>query len=226
MQKPRALLSWSSGKDSAWALHVMRQKGEYEIVGLVTTINERYDRVAMHAVRVSLLQQQCDSVGIPSWKIPIPYPCSNEQYESAIKQLLEKAKAEGISHFAFGDLFLEDIRQYREKQLANTGISPLFPLWKIPTDQLAREMVQSGLRAFITCVDPKQIDSSFVGRIFDESFLNDLPPSVDPCGERGEFHSFAFAGPMFQWPIEIVAGEIVERDGFIFADLTSRTAAG
>jgi uncharacterized protein (TIGR00290 family) len=219
MQRPKALLSWSSGKDSAWALHVMRQKEEYEIVGLVTTINERYDRVAMHAVRVTLLQQQSDSVGIPLWKVPIPYPCSNEQYESAMRKLLEKAKEKGISHFAFGDLFLEDIRQYREKQLADTGISPLFPLWKIPTDQLAHEMVQSGLRAFITCVDPKQIDRSFAGRIFDESFLNDLPPSVDPCGERGEFHSFAFAGPMFRFPIQIRPGEILERDGFIFADL-------
>jgi uncharacterized protein (TIGR00290 family) len=219
MQRPKALLSWSSGKDSAWALHVMRQKEEYEIVGLVTTINERYDRVAMHAVRVTLLQQQSDSVGIPLWKVPIPYPCSNEQYESSMRQLLEKAKGKGISHFAFGDLFLEDIRQYREKQLANTGIFPLFPLWKIPTDQLAQEMVQSGLRAFISCVDPKQIDRSFAGRIFDESFLNDLPPSVDPCGERGEFHSFAFAGPMFRFPIQICPGEILERDGFIFADL-------
>jgi len=219
MQKPKAVLSWSSGKDSAWALHVMRQEAKYEIVGLVTTINERFDRVAMHAVRVSLLEQQSDSIGIPLWKVPIPYPCSNEQYESAMKQLLKKAKSEEISHFAFGDLFLEDIREYREKQLSNTAISPLFPLWKRPTDQLAREMVRSGLRAFITCIDPKQIDPSFAGRIFDDSFLNDLPPGVDPCGERGEFHSFAYAGPMFRYSIEIHPGEIVERDGFVFADL-------
>ena len=219
MQKPKALLSWSSGKDSAWALHTIRLKGEVEIAGLVTTINERYDRVAMHAVRVSLLEQQAESAGVPLWKVPIPDPCSNEQYEAAMKQLLEKARAEGISHFVFGDLFLEDIRQYREKQLSNTGITPLFPLWKIPTDQLARDMVHAGLRAYITCVDPKQIPRSFAGRIFEEEFLNDLPASVDPCGERGEFHSFAFAGPMFRYPLEIKPGEIVERGGFVFADL-------
>lgn len=219
MQKPKVLLSWSSGKDSAWTLHAIRQRAEYEIVGLVTTINERHDRVAMHAVRVPLLEQQSDSVGVPLWKVPIPDPCTDEQYQAAMRKLLSKAKEQGVSHFVFGDLFLEDIRQYREKQLAGTGISPLFPLWKTPTDQLAREMVQAGLRAFITCIDPKQIDPSFAGRIFDESFLKDLPASVDPCGERGEFHSFAFAGPMFRCPIPIRPGEIVERDGFVFADL-------
>jgi uncharacterized protein (TIGR00290 family) len=218
-QKPKALLSWSSGKDSAWALHTIRQTREVEIAGLVTTLNERYDRVAMHAVRVSLLEQQAASVDVPLWKVPIPDPCSNEQYEAAMRQLLEKAKAENISYFVFGDLFLEDIRQYRERQLADTGITPLFPLWNIPTDQLARKMVQAGLRAYITCVDPKQIDRSFAGRIFDKGFLNDLPASVDPCGERGEFHSFAFAGPMFRYPLEIKPGEIVERDGFVFADI-------
>ena len=222
MNKPRVVLSWSSGKDSAWALHLLRQQGEYEIVGLVTTINESYDRVAMHAVRVSLLEHQASAVGIPLWQVPIPYPCSNQQYESAMRKLIQKAKDKKVTHFAFGDLFLEDIRTYRETQLSDTGISPLFPLWKIPTDHLAREMVRSGLRAFITCIDPKQLDASFAGRIFDDSFLDDLPASVDPCGERGEFHSFAFAGPMFKEPIHIVPGQIVERDGFVFADLTSK----
>lgn len=198
---------------------MMQQQAQFEITGLVTTINEEYDRVAMHAVRVSLLEQQADSVGIPLWKVPIPDACSNERYGLIMSGLLEKARAQGISHFVFGDLFLEDIREYREKQLADTGITPLFPLWKIPTPQLAREMVKAGVRAYITCIDPKQIDRSFAGRIFDESFLDDLPASVDPCGERGEFHSFAFAGPAFRYPIAVRAGETVERGGFVFADL-------
>lgn len=219
MERPRALLSWSSGKDSAWTLHKVREAGDLEIIGLVTTINEKYDRVAMHAVRVSLLEQQADAAGVPLWKVPIPDPCSNEEYESAMNQLLQRAKKEGVTHFVFGDLFLEDIRKYRERQLRNTGITPVFPLWLLPTGPLAREMVHKGLRAYITCVDPKQIDRSFAGRIFDDAFLDDLPPSVDPCGERGEFHSFAFEGPMFRTAIRIRPGEIVQRDGFVFADL-------
>jgi uncharacterized protein (TIGR00290 family) len=217
--KPKAILSWSSGKDSAWALHIMRQNNDVEICGLVTTVNERHDRVAMHAVRSSLLEKQVASVGIPLWRVPIPHPCSNEEYETALNQVLIKAKAEGISYFVFGDLFLEDIRAYREKQLAGSGIQPLFPLWKLSTDALAKEMVQTGLRAYITCVDPAQLPRSFAGRIFDDDFLKDLPPSVDPCGERGEFHSFAFRGPMFHEPIPVTPGEIVDRDGFVFADL-------
>jgi uncharacterized protein (TIGR00290 family) len=217
--RPKALLSWSSGKDSAWALYVIRQQKDVEITALVTTINERYERVAMHAVRLSLLEKQADAVGLPLWEVAILDPCKNEDYEATINQLLAKAKVEGISHFAFGDLFLEDIRAYREKQLAGSGIQPLFPLWKIPTDQLANEMVQAGLRAYITCVDPSQLNGSFAGRIFDESFLKDLPPGVDPCGERGEFHSFAFQGPMFDHPVVVSLGEIVERNGFVFADL-------
>jgi len=218
--KPKALLSWSSGKDSAWTLHVVRQQNEVEIAALVTTINEKYQRVAMHAVRLALLQKQAEAAGVPLWTVPIPDPCTNEEYETAMRRLLTKAKSEGVSHFVFGDLFLEDIRAYREKQLADTGIHPLFPLWKIPTDELAMEMVNGGLRAYITCVDPNQLDPSFAGRIFDEKFLRDLPPSVDPCGERGEFHSFAFEGPMFRHPIQVTPGEIVERNGFVFADLT------
>jgi uncharacterized protein (TIGR00290 family) len=217
--KPKALLSWSSGKDSAWTLHVTKQRNDVEIVALVTTINEKYQRVAMHAVRLSLLQKQAEAARLPLWTVPIPDPCKNEDYEAAMTRLLTKAKTEGISHFVFGDLFLEDIRAYREKQLADTGIQPLFPLWKIPTDELAKEMVNGGLRAYITCVDPNQLDPSFAGRIFDEKFVKDLPPSVDPCGERGEFHSFAFEGPMFRNPIQVTPGEIVERDGFVFADL-------
>jgi uncharacterized protein (TIGR00290 family) len=217
--KHKAILSWSSGKDSAWALYVMRQRSDIEVAALVTTINERYERVAMHAVRTSLLQKQADAVRLPLWRLPIPDPCSNEDYEAAMNQLLMKAKSDGVSHFVFGDLFLKDIRAYRETKLQGSGIEPLFPLWKVPTDELAKEMVNAGLRAYITCVDPSQLSASFAGRIFDADFLRDLPASVDPCGERGEFHSFAFAGPMFDYSISVTPGEIVERNGFVFADL-------
>lgn len=217
--REKALLSWSSGKDSAWTLHVVRQTCEVEIVALVTTINERYQRVAMHAVRVALLEMQAEVAGVPLWKIPIPDPCSNQQYEKAFRGVLEKAKEQGISRFVFGDLFLQDIREYREKLLRGTGIDPLFPLWGIPTDQLARQMVEGGLRAYISCVDPSQLSPSFAGRVFDQNFLNDLPAGVDPCGERGEFHSFAFAGPMFRHTIAVAPGEVVERGGFVFADI-------
>ena len=215
----KTLLSWSSGKDSAWSLHVLRMQSEVEVVGLVTTVNEVYSRVAMHAVRVELLEVQAGAVGAPLWKIPIPSPCSNEQYEAAMRVAVEKAKGEGINAFAFGDLFLEDIRRYREEFLRDTGISPIFPIWSLPTDKLAREMVDSGLRARVTCVDPKQLPASFAGREFDAQFLADLPVNVDPCGERGEFHTFAYDGPMFHHPVPVRLGEIVERDGFVFADL-------
>jgi uncharacterized protein (TIGR00290 family) len=217
--KARAILSWSSGKDSAWALHVLRQRSDIEIVGLLTTINQTHERVAMHAVRIDLLRAQADAAGLPLWEVPIPSPCTNAEYEAAMARALERAQAEQVSRMAFGDLFLEDIRQYREEKLASTGISPVFPLWGIPTDVLAREMIAGKLRARLTCVDPKQLDPSFAGRDFDEALLRDLPPSVDPCGERGEFHSFAYQGPMFQRPIPIQSGEVVTRDGFVFADL-------
>jgi uncharacterized protein (TIGR00290 family) len=216
---PKAILCWSSGKDSAWTLHVLRQRQEVEVVGLLTTINEVHDRVVMHAVRAALLQAQAEAVGLPLWTVPVPSPCSNQEYETAMGTAIQRALAAGVSVMAFGDLFLEEVRRYRETQLAGTGLVPLFPIWGLSTTLLACEMVSAGLRARITCVDPKQIPASFVGREFDDALLADLPASADPCGERGEFHTFAYAGPMFRHPVPIQTGEIVTRDGFVFADL-------
>ncbi len=223
--KPKTLLAWSSGKDSAWSLHVLRAQGEVEIVGLLTTINQAFDRVAMHAVRTELLRAQADAAGLPLWPVPIPWPCSNAEYEAAMNAAMARARAEGITHVAFGDLFLEEIRRYREERLAPAGITPLFPIWGTPTDALARRMVDAGLRARLTCVDPKSLDARFAGREFDAALLAELPASVDPCGERGEFHSFAYDGPMFRRPVPIQAGEVVTRDGFVFADLLPSEAA-
>ena len=217
--KPKALLCWSSGKDSAWTLHALRRRPDVEVVGLLTTINTEYERVAMHAVRVALLDAQAEAAGLPLWTVPIPNPCSNQEYESAMGEAMRKALAAGITMMAFGDLFLEDVRRYRETQLAGTGLTPIFPIWGLPTDALARDMVAAGLRARLTCVDPKQLPASFAGRDFDAALLADLPASVDPCGERGEFHTFAYDGPMFRHPVPIQTGEIVTRDGFVFADL-------
>jgi uncharacterized protein (TIGR00290 family) len=216
---PKALLSWSSGKDSAWALHVLRQQGAVDVVALLTTVNELHDRVAMHAVRRTLLERQAAAVGLPVWVVPIPSPCSNEQYEAAMRAALDRATAEGIDRVAFGDLFLEDIRAYRVQKLRGTGIEPLFPLWGRPTAELALGMVTAGLKARITCVDPKQLSPSFAGREFDSGLLAELPATVDPCGERGEFHTFAYDGPMFREAVAITPGAVVERDGFVFADL-------
>jgi uncharacterized protein (TIGR00290 family) len=215
----RVALSWSSGKDSAWSLHLLRQDPSIEVVALVTTLNEQFDRVAMHAVRRELLELQAESVGVPLWTVPLPWPCSNEQYEARMRDLCTRAVTEGIQAMAFGDLFLADIRAYREKQLAGTGLDPLFPVWQIPTRELAAEMIASGLKAKITCVDPKVLPREFAGRDFDSPFLKDLPPTVDPCGENGEFHSFVYAGPGFRHPINVSAGEIIERDGFVFSDI-------
>jgi uncharacterized protein (TIGR00290 family) len=218
--KPKAWLSWSSGKDSAWTLHVLRTHGEVEVVGLLTTLNGTAGRVAMHAVREELLDAQAEAAGLPLIKVVLPqHPCSNEQYEQLMREAIARAQAEGITRMAFGDLFLEDVRRYRETMLAGTGIQPLFPLWGQHTAQLADRMVAAGLRAHLTCVDPKQLSPVFAGRTFDEWLLEDLPEGVDPCGERGEFHTFAHAGPMFKEPIPIVPGEIVNRDGFVFADI-------
>jgi len=215
----KILLSWSSGKDSAWALHVLRRQGTLEIAGLITTINSAFDRVAMHSTRRSLVEMQARAAGIPLIPVPLPWPCSNADYECAMKAVYDGAIAQGITAIAFGDLFLADIRAYRERQLAHTGLEPLFPLWQIPTDRLAKEIIGSGLRARLVCVDPKALAPDFAGRDFDEQLLRALPAGVDPCGENGEFHSFAYAGPMFSQPIPIVSGERVERDGFWFADL-------
>jgi uncharacterized protein (TIGR00290 family) len=217
--RKKTLLSWSSGKDSAWALHVLRQQPELRIAGLITTVNQLYQRIAIHAVRLELLERQAEAVGLPLQIINLPSPCSNAQYETAMKKFVEESREEGIECMAFGDLFLRDIREYREAQLVGTGITPVFPLWKMPTDLLAREMISSGLRAMISCVDPKQLPASFAGREFDEALLGALPEEVDCCGERGEFHTFAFDGPMFSKPVDIRVGEIVEREGFVYADL-------
>jgi uncharacterized protein (TIGR00290 family) len=215
----RVALSWSSGKDSAWSLHLLRQDPNIEVVALFTTLNQQFDRVAMHAVRRELLELQAKSVGLPLWTVPLPWPCSNEEYEVRMTALCERATGEAVQAIVFGDLFLADIRAYREKQLAGTGLQPLFPVWQIPTAELARTMIASGLRAKITCVDPKVLPKEFAGRDFDSQFLADLPPSIDPCGENGEFHSFVYDGPGFRRPINITVGEIVERDGFVFADI-------
>jgi uncharacterized protein (TIGR00290 family) len=218
----RVMLSWSSGKDSAWALHLLRNDPEVELIGLFTTVNREFDRVAMHAVRRTLLDAQAASIGLPLFTIPIPYPCPNEVYEAAMAMFVEEAKRRGVTHFAFGDLFLEDIRRYREGKLAGTGIGPLFPLWGLPTRALAQDMVLGGLHAYIVCVDPKQAPRGWAGQPFDAAFVAAVPEGIDPCGERGEFHTFVCDGPMFRYPVEVVVGEIVERDGFVFADLLPR----
>ena len=217
----RVVLSWSSGKDSAWALHLLRKNADIEIVALATTLNAEFDRVAMHAVRRELLERQAQAAGLPLWTVPLPWPCTNAQYEEKMRELFTRARAERIAAMAFGDLFLSEVRAYRENLLHRTGLEPLFPLWQLPTPQLASEMVASGLRARITCVDPKRLPAEFAGRDFDAAFLNNLPPGVDPCGENGEFHSFAYAGPMFQETIPVENGEVVHRDGFVFADLAA-----
>ena len=219
MTPPKALLSWSSGKDAAWALHALRQAGEVEVAGLLTTTNAAFDRVAMHGVREALLEAQAEAAGLPLWTVPLPWPCPNEAYEALMAQACARAAAEGIEAMAFGDLFLEDVRDYRIQKLAGTGLRALFPLWGRETGALAREMVAGGLRATLVCVDPKALDGAFAGRDFDARLLADLPASVDPCGERGEFHTFAWDGPMFRRPVPVARGEVVERDGFVFADL-------
>ena len=219
MPRFKCLISWSSGKDSAWTVHVLRQRPDIELAGVLTTVNEKYQRVAMHAVREELLEAQADALGLPLWKVPIPSPCPNEVYEQAMEAAVARAVSRGFTHIAFGDLFLEDIRRYREERLVGTGLTPLFPLFGVDTSRLAREMIESGLKARLTCVNPNVLDRRFAGRDFDASLLDELPASVDPCGERGEFHSFAYAGPMFSRPISIKSGEIVERDGFVFADV-------
>lgn len=225
MARPKIWLSWSSGKDSAWTLHKLRASGEFEVTGLLTTINQDARRVAMHAVREELLEEQARAAGVPLVKVPIPARCSNLVYEAAMAAAIAQARAAGVLHMAFGDLFLEDIRRYREEKLSAVGITPVFPIWGLPTPALAREMVAAGLRAYLTCVDPKKLDRSFAGRLFDRQLLDELPPAIDPCGENGEFHSFAFAGPMFSHPVAAKSGQIVDRDDFVFADVLSESAA-
>lgn len=221
-RKP-VLLSWSGGKDSAWALHLLRQNPEYEVVALLTTINQEFRRVAIHGLREELLDLQAEATGLPLWKVDLPFPCSNSDYESRMAAVCARAVSEGLQGIAFGDLFLEDIRAYRVERLEGTGLEPIFPVWcadlGLTTDELALEMIAAGLRARLTCIDPRHLDPSFAGRVFDAQFLADLPGFVDSCGERGEFHTFAFAGPMFSRTIPVLPGEVVRRDHFIYADL-------
>ena len=219
MAAPKAFMSWSSGKDSAFALHIARERSAAEIAGVLTTINEVYDRVAMHGVRSALLDRQIEALGLPAIKVPLPSPCPNAVYEARMEKACAEIKAQGIDRIAFGDLFLADIRAYREEKLAAAKMTPLFPLWKRDTAQLARDMIASGLVAHVVCLDPKKLDRSFAGRTFDDAFLRDLPDSVDPCGENGEFHTVVTAGPMFSAPIAVEIGETVEREGFIFTDV-------
>lgn len=216
----RVLLSWSTGKDAAWALHSLRRQ-DVEVVGLLTTLNQVANRVSMHSVRRALAEAQADSAGLPLRVVELPWPCSNEAYEARMQAALKAADAERVTHVAFGDLFLEDVRAYRERQLDGTRLKPLFPLWHPPggTTALAREILESGLQAVVTCIDPAQIPASFAGRSYDQAFLEDLPGEADPCGERGEFHTFCHDGPMFRRPVPVSMGEQVERDGFYYADV-------
>ena len=217
--RPRAVVSWSSGKDSAYALHEVRRAGELEVVGLLTTVTETFRRVSMHGVRESVLEAQARAAGLPLHKVSIPSPCPNAVYERAMGAALERLRADGVRRVVFGDLFLEDIRAYREEKLRGTGVDPVFPLWGRPTAALAEEMITSGLRARIVALDPRHLPPSFAGRTFDRELLASFPAGVDPCGERGEFHTCVTDGPMFDRPIPVVPGEIVQRDGFVFADL-------
>ena len=224
MARPRALVAWSSGKDSAWALHEVRRGGSVDVVGLLTTVTAEFARVSMHAVRETLLDLQAEAVGLPCQKVRIPWPCPNERYEQEMARALDRARAAGVTHVVFGDLFLADVRAYREARMAGTGVEPLFPLWGRDTAHLAEEMLAGGLRATVTCVDPKRLDRGFAGRSFAE-LVAARPDGVDPCGENGEFHTFVTAGPMLAAPLSVAVGEVVEREGFVFADVLSVTTS-
>jgi uncharacterized protein (TIGR00290 family) len=220
MTQPRkTLFAWSSGKDSAYALWTLRQDPTVEVVGLLTTLNSSVDRVAMHAVRRTVLEAQAEAAGLPLITVPLPDPCSDEDYQAVMSQAIADARGRGVVAMAFGDLFLRDVRAYREAQLAGTGITPLFPLWDRPTPLLAEEMIAAGLEAIITCVDTDQLDASFLGRSFDRALLADLAPGVDPCAENGEFHTVAIAGPMFRAPLSVEVGEVVDKGRFVFVDV-------
>lgn len=216
----RVLLSWSSGKDSAWTLYQLQRDPNVEVVGLLTTFNDEFKRSAIHGVRQQLLRMQAEAAGLPLIEIPLPWPCSNQQYETIMGDSLQSARNQlEMDAVAFGDLYLEDIRSYRETQMQGTGLELLFPLWKIPTAELAQQMIAGGLKAAITCLDPRVLPADFAGRQFSGKLLEELPESVDPCGENGEFHTFAWDGPMFKYPIPVVAGEVVTRNGFVYSDL-------
>ena len=220
----KILLSWSSGNDSAWALHRLNETHPGAVGGLLTTVNEAVDRVAMHAVRRSVLTAQARMAGLPLRVVPIPHPCPNEVYEERMAVAVAEAIKDGFTHVAFGDLFLEDVRRYREERLAGTGLEPMFPVWGLPTKRLAEEMIEKGLRARLSCIDTRVLDASFAGRAFDKSLLDDLPAHVDPCGENGEFHTCVSAGPMFANPLDLEAGEVVTREPFVWTDLELRHA--
>ena len=215
----KVALSWSSGKDSAWTLHLLRQQPDIQVIALITALNSEAGRVAMHAVRRELVQAQAERTGIPLWAVELPWPCSNLEYEDRMRTLCQRATAEGVTAVAFGDLFLQDVRDYRIRQLQGSGLEPLFPVWQIPTGQLSRDLIAAGVKAKVTCVDPSKVAKSFAGREYDLSLLNALPAGADPCGENGEFHTFVYDAPVFSHPIEVRNGALVERDGFVFADL-------
>jgi len=220
----KILISWSSGKDSAWCLHVLRRERIGEVAGLLTSMNETANRVSMHGVRDEILRAQADAAGLPLFTIPLPWPCTNEIYEARLREAVARAVGDGFTHVAFGDLFLEDVRKYREDRLAGSGLIPLFPLWGIPTAQLARTMIDGGIRARISTLDPRVMPRELIGAEFDEALLAALPASVDPCAERGEFHTCVTDGPMFASPLDVEPGEIVEREGFVYGDLRLRPA--
>jgi len=218
MSPHKTIVSWSSGKDSAWALHEARQMPDLEIVGLLTTLTEDFHRVSMHGVREELLDAQSRSLGLPLTKLKIPFPCPNGVYEDTMREAMDKALNQGITRIVFGDLFLRDIREYRELKLSGTGFQGVWPLWEINTQELAQRMIEGGLRSSIACLDPRKLPSTFAGRAYNADLLRDLPPGVDPCAENGEFHTFAWDGPMFSKPLRFQVGETVERDGFVFTD--------
>ena len=220
------LLSWSSGKDSTWVLHLLSQQKDVRIAALVTTFNHAENRVAMHAVRRSLVEAQAERIGIPLWPVELPWPCSNAEYEEIMRGVWRRALAEGIVTVAFGDLFLRDIRAYRERQLEGTGLDPLFPLWEIPTKKLAGDMIAAGLKAKVTCVDTAKLDKSYAGRDYNPAFIASLAAEIDPCGENGEFHTFVYDAPVFTHPINVQIGDIIERDGFVFADVIGEAPIG
>ncbi len=219
MVRQKAIVSWSSGKDSAWALHQARLDPGLEVVGLLTTVTQDFHRVSMHGVREELLEAQARSLGLPLVKVPIPYPCPNETYEAAMSTALSKARENGVTRIVFGDLYLGDVRKYREAKLEGSGFEGVWPLWLKDTRTLSRQMVEAGLKATVACLDPKHLSRSFAGREYDVRLLQDLPREVDPCAENGEFHTFAWGGPMFSKPVSFRVGETVERDGFVFTDL-------
>ena len=217
--KPSVVVSWSSGKDCAFALHQVKTEGQFEVVGLLTTLNQENDRVAMHGVRKELLEMQMDALSLPAEMVMLPMPCDNETYRQLIGDTVETLRGRGVQQVVFGDLFLEDIRQYREEQMQGSGLAPLFPLWLRDTGQLSREMVESGLRAVVTCVDQRALSAEYVGRQYDHAFLDELPSGVDPCGENGEFHTLVTDGPMFSAAIPVQIGKKVTRGDFVFVDV-------